>query len=128
MAALLCVSRQRFNITSLTRTAKTASGRFWQETGKTGNKPPENPPETRRLCFYGMHEYARKCVAQNFTPCSQWKSCFRRSSHPKTVNGNAIYCVAVRRCRHSRKNHFQHVQEAQEEGADVRIVQRSDLT
>ncbi|HBP6699566.1 TPA: hypothetical protein L6A92_34405, partial [Pseudomonas aeruginosa] len=59
---------------------------------------------------------------------SQGKSCFRRSSHPKTVNGDAIYCVAVRRCRHSRKNHFQHVQEAQEEGADVRIVQRSDLT
>lgn len=26
------------------------------------------------------------------------------------------------------ENHFQHVQEAQEEGADVRIVQRSDLT
>ncbi|MGK1846466.1 hypothetical protein ACR91C_26475, partial [Klebsiella pneumoniae] len=27
-----------------------------------GNKPPENPPETRRLCFYGMHEYARKHI------------------------------------------------------------------
>lgn len=64
---------------------------------KQGNKPPENPPETRRLCFYGMHEYARKCIAQNFTPCSQWKSCFRRSSHPKTVNGDAIYCVTVKR-------------------------------
>ncbi|WP_217695022.1 hypothetical protein, partial [Salmonella enterica] len=64
---------------------------------KQGNKPPENQPETRRLCFYGMHEYARKCIAQNFTPCSQWKSCFRRSSHPKTVNGDAIYCVTVKR-------------------------------
>jgi hypothetical protein len=30
----------------ITRTARTTSGRFWQETGKTGNKPPENPPET----------------------------------------------------------------------------------
>ncbi|PKT39849.1 hypothetical protein CYD71_28165, partial [Klebsiella pneumoniae] len=88
----------------------------------------ENPPETRRLCFYGMHEYAHKCIARKFTPFSRGKSCFRCSSYPKTVNGDAIYCVAVRRCRHSRKNHFQHVQEAQEEGADVRIAQRSDLT
>ena len=101
-----------FNIKSLTRTAKTASGRFWRETGKTGNKPPENPPETRRLCFYGMHEYARKCIARKFTPFSQGKSCFRRSSDPKTVNGDAIYCVAVRRCRRSRKTGFQHVQES----------------
>ena len=37
----------------IVRTAKTASGRFWQETGKTGNKPPENLPETRWLCFWG---------------------------------------------------------------------------
>ncbi|WP_235029012.1 hypothetical protein, partial [Mycoplasmoides pneumoniae] len=63
----------------IVRTAKTASGRFWRETGKTGNKPPENPPETRRLCFYGMHEYARKCIARKFTPFSRGKSCFRRS-------------------------------------------------
>ncbi|MCE7341430.1 hypothetical protein LZE42_26465, partial [Klebsiella pneumoniae] len=81
-------------------------------TGKTGNKPPENPPETRRLCFYGMHEYARKCIARKFTPFSQGKSCFRRSSYPKTVNGDAIYCVAVKRCRRSRKTGFQHVQES----------------
>ncbi|EDW5458687.1 hypothetical protein CGD48_005029 [Salmonella enterica subsp. enterica serovar Lille] len=27
------------------------------------------------------------------------------------MNGDAIYCVAVRRCRHSRKTRFQHVQE-----------------
>ena len=87
----------------IVRTAKTASGRFRRETGKTGNKPPENPPETRRLCFYGMHEYARKCIARKFTPFSRGKSCFRCSSYPKTVNGDAIYCVAVRRCRHSRK-------------------------
>ena len=60
----------------IVRTAKTASWRFWQETGKTGNKPPENPPETRWLCFYDMHEYARKCIARKFTPCSQGKSCF----------------------------------------------------
>ncbi|MDZ1384890.1 hypothetical protein M2X64_29245, partial [Klebsiella pneumoniae] len=79
---------------------------------KTGNKPPENPPETRRLCFYGMHEYARKCIARKFTLFSQGKSCFRRSSHPKTVNGDAIYCVAVKRCRRSRKTGFQHVQES----------------
>ncbi|PCR36726.1 hypothetical protein CQA81_30300, partial [Klebsiella pneumoniae] len=32
--------------------------------------------------------------------------CFRRSSHPKTVNGDAIYCVAVKRCRRSRKTGF----------------------
>ena len=80
-------------------------------TGKTGNKPPENPPETRRLCFYGMHEYARKCIARKLTPFSQGKSCFRRSFHPKTVNGDAIYCVAVKRCRRSRKTGFQHTQE-----------------
>ncbi|MGS3323199.1 hypothetical protein ACB301_28655, partial [Klebsiella pneumoniae] len=79
---------------------------------KTGNKPPENPPETRRLCFYGMHEYAHKCIARKLTPFSQGKSCFRRSSHPKTVNGDAIYCVAVKRCRRSRKTGFQHVQES----------------
>ena len=90
----------------IVRTAKTASGRFRRETGKTGNKPPENPPETRRLCFYGMHEYARKCIARKFTPFSQGKSCFRRSSYPKTVNGDAIYCVAVKRCRRSRKPVF----------------------
>jgi hypothetical protein len=42
-----------------------------------------------------MHEYARKCIARKFTPFSQGKSCFRRSSDPKTVNGDAIYCVAV---------------------------------
>jgi hypothetical protein len=95
----------------IVRTAKTASG-FRRETGKTGNKPPENPPETRRLCFYGMHEYARKCIARKFTPFSQGKSCFRRSSYPKTVNGDAIYCVAVKRCRRSRKTGFQHVQES----------------
>ncbi len=40
------------------------------------------------------------------------KSCFRRSFHPKTVNGDAIYCVAVKRCRRSRKTGFQHVQES----------------
>ena len=96
----------------IVRTAKTASGRFRRETGKTGNKPPENPPETRRLCFYGMHEYARKCIVRKFTPFSQGKSCFQRSSHPKTVNGDAIYCVAVKRCRRSRKTGFQHVQES----------------
>ena len=96
----------------IVRTAKTASGRFRRETGKTGNKPPENPPETRRLCFYGMHEYARKCIARKFTPFSQGKSCFRRSSYPKTVNGDAIYCVAVKRCRRSRKTGFHHVQES----------------
>lgn len=90
----------------IVRTAKTASGRFGRETGKTSNKPPENPPETRRLCFYGMHEYARKCIARKFTPFSQGKSCFRRSSYPKTVNGDAIYCVAVKRCRRSRKTGF----------------------
>ena len=112
-----------FNIKSLTRTAKTASGRFWQETGKTGNKPPENPPETRRLCFYGMHEYARKCIARKFTPFSQGKSCFRRSSHPKTVNGDAIYCVAVKRCRRSRKNGFQHVQESGSSTAGNHVMQ-----
>ncbi|MGK3472564.1 hypothetical protein ACSLOS_32155, partial [Klebsiella pneumoniae] len=44
------------------------------------SSPPENPPETRRLRFYGMHEYARKCIARKFTPFSQGKSCFRRSS------------------------------------------------
>ncbi|MFV9657952.1 hypothetical protein ACNVD5_00515, partial [Klebsiella pneumoniae] len=77
---------------------------------KTGNKPPENPPETRRGCFNGMHEYAHKCIAQEFMPFSQGKSCFRRFSDPKTVNGDAIYCVAVRRCRRSRKTRFQHVQ------------------
>ncbi|EBX3863395.1 hypothetical protein DRV74_23800 [Salmonella enterica subsp. enterica serovar Senftenberg] len=58
-----------------------------------------------------MHEYARKCIARKFTPFSRGKSCFRCSSYPKTVNGDAIYCVAVRRCRHSRKTRFQHVQE-----------------
>ena len=96
----------------ITRTARTTSGRFWQETGKTGNKPPENPPETRSLCFSGRQEYARKCIARKFTPFSQGKSCFRRSSYPKTVNGDAIYCVAVKRCRRSRKTGFQHVQES----------------
>ena len=64
-------------------------------------KQATNHPKTRQKragsVFYGMHEYARKCIAQNFTPFSQGKSCFRRSSHPKTVNGDAIYCVAVRR-------------------------------
>ncbi|WP_205317730.1 hypothetical protein, partial [Klebsiella variicola] len=69
----------------LMHAVKTEPARFWRETGKTGNKPPENPPETRRLCFYGMHEYARKCIARKFTPFSQGKSCFRRSSYPKTV-------------------------------------------
>ncbi|HBY5788186.1 TPA: hypothetical protein MIY97_26940 [Klebsiella pneumoniae] len=59
-----------------------------------------------------MHEYARKCIARKFTPFSQGKSCFRRSSYPKTVNGDAIYCVAVKRCRRSRKTGFQHVQES----------------
>jgi hypothetical protein len=59
-----------------------------------------------------MHEYAHKCIARKLTPFSQGKSCFRRSSHPKTVNGDAIYCVAVKRCRRSRKTGFQHVQES----------------
>ncbi|NBZ48442.1 hypothetical protein GFC04_26310 [Klebsiella quasipneumoniae] len=30
----------------------------------------------------------------------------------KTVNGDAINCVAVKRCRRSRKTGFQHVQES----------------
>ncbi|RBM86787.1 hypothetical protein DAA03_29750, partial [Klebsiella pneumoniae] len=46
------------------------------------------------------------------TPFSQGKSCFRRSSPPKTVNGDAIYCVAVKRCRRSRKTGCQHLQES----------------
>ncbi|PLL70032.1 hypothetical protein CWN62_30065, partial [Klebsiella pneumoniae] len=50
----------------LTRTAKTASGRFWQETGKTGNKPPENPPETRLIYFTHMHGYAHHRIAGDF--------------------------------------------------------------
>jgi hypothetical protein len=44
----------------IVRTAKTASGRFWQETGKTGNKPPENPPETHQVNFTCMHDYAAR--------------------------------------------------------------------
>ena len=94
------------------RTAKTASGRFWRETCKMGNKPPENPPETRSCCFYVMHEYASKCIARKFSSFSQGDVCFRRSSPPKTVNGDAIYCVPVKRCRRSRKTGFQHLQES----------------
>ncbi len=41
------------------------------------------------------------CIARgNSRHSAGVKSCFRRSSHPKTVNGDAIYCVAVKRCRH----------------------------
>ncbi|EFO0612534.1 hypothetical protein DZI82_24585 [Escherichia coli] len=71
-----------------------------------------------------MHEYARKCIARKFTQLSRGKSCFRHSSHPKTVNGNAIYCVAVKRCRRSRKTCCQHVQE----GGDVQMAQRMKVT
>ncbi|EAU0400630.1 hypothetical protein BFK03_22875 [Salmonella enterica] len=71
-----------------------------------------------------MHEYAHKCIARKFTPFSRGKSCFRRSSHPKTVNGDAIYCVAVKRCRRSRKTCCQHVQE----GGDVQMAQRMKVT
>ncbi|EDU2839151.1 hypothetical protein CHK68_004564, partial [Salmonella enterica subsp. enterica serovar Chester] len=46
------------------------------------------------------------------------------SSHPKTVNGDAIYCVAVKRCRRSRKTRCQHVQE----GGDVQMAQRMKVT
>ena len=88
-----------------------------------GNKPPENPPETRSCCFYVMHEYASKCIARKFTPFSRGKSCFRRSSHPKTVNGDAIYCVAVKRCRRSRKTGFQHVQESGSSTAGNHVMQ-----
>jgi hypothetical protein len=46
-----------FTITSV---ARTASGglELLTETGKTGNKPPRNPSETRLLNFNGMHDYA----------------------------------------------------------------------
>ncbi len=89
-----------FNIKALiVRTAKTASGRFWRETGKTGNKPPENPPESlRRLCFtacMSMHAVQR----ENSRHSAVVSPRFRRSSYPKTVNGDAIYCVAVEALR-----------------------------
>ncbi|EBV7146559.1 hypothetical protein ZN72_23640 [Salmonella enterica subsp. enterica serovar Ohio] len=74
-----------------------------------------------------MHEYARKCIVRKFTPFSRDKSCFRRSSHPKTVNGDAIYCVAVRRCRRSRKKRFQHVQEGGAVGCTNSSEVRSDV-
>jgi hypothetical protein len=48
----------QFTITSVACTASEPLRAFLTGNRKTGNKPPENPPETRRLCFYGMHEYA----------------------------------------------------------------------
>ncbi|HBX8037067.1 TPA: hypothetical protein MIH11_26370 [Klebsiella pneumoniae] len=41
----------------------------------------------------------------------------------KTVNGDAIYCVAVKRCRRSRKNGFQHVQESGSSTAGNHVMQ-----
>ncbi|EDN4420194.1 TPA: hypothetical protein G8D40_004578 [Salmonella enterica] len=40
------------------------------------------------------------------------------------MNGDAIYCVAVKRCRRSRKTRCQHVQE----GGDVQMAQRMKVT
>jgi len=63
----------------IVRTAKTASGRFWRETGKTGNKPPENPPETRLVNFTCMHDYAARWIRLSFTPETGWTH--RKSAH-----------------------------------------------
>ncbi len=85
----------------------------------TGNRQNEatNHPKTRQkragsVFTACMSDGAHKCIARKVTPFSRGKSCFRRSSHPKTVNGDAIYCVAVKRYRRSRKTGFQHVQES----------------
>jgi hypothetical protein len=37
-----------------------------------------------------MHEYARKCIARKFTPFSQGKSCFRRSSSENGERGRNL--------------------------------------
>ncbi len=48
---------------------------FLTETGKTDDKPHRSPPETRRLCFYGVHGGMRtNCIARKFTPFSLGES------------------------------------------------------
>ncbi|HBY5613878.1 TPA: hypothetical protein MIY28_28830 [Klebsiella pneumoniae] len=39
------------------------------------------------------------------------------------MNGDAIYCVAVKRCRRSRKTGFQHVQESGSSTAGNHVMQ-----
>ncbi len=75
----------------IVRTKQNGLRAFRRETGKQATKPPENPPETRQALFYGMHEYARKVHSAKIHAI-QPGVLFPRSSYPKTVNGDAIYC------------------------------------
>ena len=88
---------------------------------------PLKTPQNRADEFYGYELLCTRLAGGRFHPEFTPDNSKPAPNRLKTVNGDAIYCVAVRRCRHSRKNHFQHVQEAQEEGADVRMVQGTDL-
>ncbi|MDS0776192.1 small membrane protein [Escherichia coli] len=55
-----------FTITSFTRTAKTASGRFWWLTGKRWWQVHRKPPETRLIYFTHMHGYSHHRIAGDF--------------------------------------------------------------
>ena len=50
----------------LTRTAKTASGRFWWLTGKRWWQVHRKPPETRLIYFTHMHSYSHHRIAGDF--------------------------------------------------------------
>ena len=58
-----------------------------------------------------LHGYARTYLAGILAAKIRWTPWKPPRTTPITVNGCAIYCVAVRRCRRSRKTRFQHVQE-----------------
>ncbi|MEJ5428261.1 hypothetical protein WH384_23015, partial [Salmonella enterica subsp. enterica] len=45
-------------------------------TGKTGNKPPENPPETYRVNHTQVHVYATRCMSPSLGTNRQRELCF----------------------------------------------------
>jgi hypothetical protein len=62
--------------------------------------------------FTGMNCYAPDWLEVDFILNSRQTTQNPHQTRLKTVNGDAIYCVAVKRCRRSRKTGFQHVQES----------------
>ena len=59
-----------------------------------------------------MNCYAPDWLVADFSLNSGQTTQNPHQTRLKTVNGDAIYCVAVKRCRRSRKTGFQHVQES----------------
>ena len=73
---------------------------------------PLKTPQNRADEFYGYEVLCTRLAGGRFHPEFTPDNSKPAPNRLKTVNGDAIYCVAVKRCRRSRKTGFQHVQES----------------